>query len=179
MSLTQELLKELFTYKDGRLYRAKPIGRNFKVGTIVGYLMSYKCGVARYIVGIEGKYYLNSRLIFLLHRGYLPDIVDHINRDTTDDNITNLRAATSAQNNKNRSARKNKKGKYLGVCPYNDSGKWMAQGTVPGKGNKFIGSFETEKEAALAYNTHAFLYYGEFANLNIIEDQTSSLTTTG
>ncbi|MTW28615.1 hypothetical protein GM527_14040, partial [Streptococcus pneumoniae] len=47
--------------------------------------------------------------------------------------------------------------------------KWRAQGTEAGK-PKHIGLFETEIEAATAYDSWAKSTFGEFASLNFKED---------
>lgn len=104
-------------------------------------------------------------MIFLWNHGYLPKIVDHIDHNTLNDKIENLREASSSENNKNRMSRKNSTSQYLGV--HWEGKKWRVQIMV-NKKLKHIGCFLTEIEAALAYNKAAVMYHKEFANLNII-----------
>lgn len=165
--LTQERVKELFTYSDGFLYhkshRIKAMGY-----TKVDYLHKYNHG-DRYTTSINKKCFLCSRLIFLYHHGYMPQLVDHIDRNTQNDRIENLRPATRNQNNSNVTCHKNGTSKYLGVYSrfrYNHI-TWVAGIKSNGKQNH-LGHFKTENDAAKAYNAAAIIYHGEFANLNII-----------
>ena len=66
--LTQNLLKELFDYRDGELYWKVKKAVNTKVGDRAGgvILGGYR------IIGINGKSYLTHRLIFLYHHKHLP-----------------------------------------------------------------------------------------------------------
>jgi hypothetical protein len=93
--------------------------------------------------------------------------IDHINRDKLDNRLCNLRVCLQGQNSANVPTRKNKKNsKYKGVHQ-TASGKWQAQIWFNNK-NHGLGSFDTEKEAALAYNKKASEIQGEFAYQNII-----------
>lgn len=90
--------------------------------------------------------------------------VDHKNGDTLDNRRSNLRIATVSQNRMNR---KKFEGYYS--SPYKGvsfkRGKWRAQITLDKK-VIHIGTFETELEAAKAYNDKALELHGEFAKLN-------------
>ena len=105
---------------------------------------------------------LNKKI--LMHREILnlsdPKVfVDHIDGNGLNNQKSNLRICNQHGNMRNR--KKNSKGSsiYKGVTR---SGKsWRAQ--VAGKP---IGSFQSETEAALAYNFCAKSYFGEFAKLN-------------
>jgi len=57
--------------------------------------------------------------------------------------------------------------KYRGVSFYKRTGKWFAQIRHGGK-NHNLGSFDTEKEAAIAYNEQAKIVWGDRAKLNHI-----------
>lgn len=103
----------------------------------------------------------------LLHRMIMgfPNkmLIDHRDRNGLNCQKYNLRICNNFQNNMNRTAFG--RSKYLGV---NYSRKYIqSRITVYGK-RIFLGIFETEESAALAYNEAAIKYYGEFANLNII-----------
>jgi hypothetical protein len=92
----------------------------------------------------KSKYKLVHRLIA---QAYLPDYsedlqVDHIDRCRTNNNISNLRMATHAENQHNRDA----KGYYF----YKRLNKWMAQIAINNK-QKYLGYFDTESEARQAY----------------------------
>ena len=164
--ITQELVKKYFDYKDGFLYR-KISPKKSKIGQRSSTLHKYKSG-DRYSTSLLNKNYLSSRLIFLYHKGYLPEFVDHKNNDQLDDRIENLREASREQNNSNVTSHKNCTSKYLGIHYHKRDLVWEAQIKTQKK-QIYLGRFKIEKEAALAYNKAALKYHGEFANLNIIE----------
>lgn len=91
--------------------------------------------------------------------------VDHINRNKLDNRRANLRLATNAQNQANRSARKNSKSGVKGVHFVPSEKKWKAQ--ITNKGVKVtLGRFADKEAAALAYNAAATKLFGDFALLN-------------
>jgi hypothetical protein len=92
-------------------------------------------------------------------------LIDHKDHSGLNNQKTNLRESTTAQNSKNRIGSGNSK--YLGVHLEKDSNKFVAQIRAEGKYKK-IGRFILESDAAKAYNEAAIKYHGEFANLNII-----------
>lgn len=94
--------------------------------------------------------------------------VDHINHDTKDNRKENLRICTNHENSLN-TQKQNRKtsSKYKGVCFDKKSNKWRAIIAYKGK-QKYLGTFENEKDAALEYNKHAIEMFGEYANINIL-----------
>ena len=90
-------------------------------------------------------------------------LFDHINRDTFDNRKCNLRPCTLSQNMANKQRYKNAKHKYKGAYP--KSGKWQAELRYEGKLYS-LGRFNTEEEAAHAYDTKAKELFGAFATLN-------------
>jgi|SRR5579863_639388 len=164
--LTQEFLKELFDYKDGFLYWKVRISIRCIIGKAAGYISKREKGDRR-CIGINGKKYLISRIIFLYHKGYLPVNVDHEDQNPLNDKIENLRDASCAQNSFNKSSRKNSSSKYKGVSFFKRDQKWRVQIYI-NKKNTHVGYYDKETVAALAYNKKAVFYHKEFANLNII-----------
>lgn len=156
----KQLEKEL-EYKDGKLY-----WKRSRLGTSAGLAGSKNPNL--YVkMAFFGRNCLAHRLIFLMHHGYLPKQIDHINRNKNDNRIENLRAATDAENKRNHGMKYNNNSGYKGV---RKSGKnWAAQ--IRGRDGKhcWLGTFKTKEEAALKYNEAAIKFHGEFAYMNIIK----------
>lgn len=89
--------------------------------------------------------------------------IDHINRNALDNRKVNLRICTRQQNICNE-VRKNKSG-LRGVHFRDRKKPWVAYITVKRKQIN-LGSFNTEKEAAIVYDKKAKELFGEFATLN-------------
>ena len=92
---------------------------------------------------------------------------DHINGDKSDNRRQNLRTCTRAENQQNRRRHKETLCKYKGVRTFQRGNKYGAQIRVSGQ-LKHLGCYETEGEAAKAYNKAALYHFGEFASLNNI-----------
>lgn len=107
----------------------------------------------------------------LLHRviANCPDdkIIDHINHNTLDNRKENLRICVNAENCRNMNKPKHGvTSVYKGVRKYRNN-----KYSVCIKYNKkqiHIGYYDSEIEAAKAYDKAALKYHGEFAKLNII-----------
>lgn len=92
--------------------------------------------------------------------------VDHINGNVLDNRRTNLRLASRSQNSMNKAKTKKPKSSiYKGVKWDKQMKKWRANICINYK-LIFIGLFNNEKQAALAYDKKAKELHGEFANLN-------------
>ena len=89
--------------------------------------------------------------------------VDHINHNKLDNRHANLRICTGQENKHNQIQPKGIS-QYRGITP-TASGKWQAQIKVNGEKIR-LGTYATEREAALVRDQAARKYHGEFAILN-------------
>lgn len=149
----------LFEYIDGILYYNSAISHR-KVGQIAGSMSN-----GRWRVSVKNNQVLRSRVVFLMHNGFVPTYIDHIDRDKLNDRIENLRECTCSENNANRSLNKNKRFIYRGVTT---TGRESYKKFRAVMHDKVLGVFDTQEQAALAYNKEAVKRYGDFAILNII-----------
>jgi hypothetical protein len=91
--------------------------------------------------------------------------VDHIDSNGLNNQKSNLRIATHQQNLFNQRKRSGGTSQYKGVCWCKRSERWLAQLVINRK-NKVLGYFDDEISAAVAYDTAAMFYFGEFARKN-------------
>jgi hypothetical protein len=158
-TLTKEYLQSIFEYKDGNLYRKITTSPKAKVGKKVGFLISRK----RVQTVLNKKYYLVHRLIFMMFHGYMPKLIDHINGNSLDNRIENLREATHSQNCMNRKLSKSSKSRVKNVCLNKPTNKWKAFITVNNK-QIHLGYFVDIKDAEQAVIEARKKYHKEFAN---------------
>ena len=172
-----ELLETLFsvsaTSPSGLIWKVQR-SNNIKVGQVAG-RKDYRGYWAVNITTDKTRLYKTHRIVYYLETKIDPGLlhIDHVNG--VKDNIK-LRVATSQQNGANRKKQNLYKNKscsscYKGVSWHKRDQKWCAQIMINQKA-KYLGYFDSELEAALAYNNEALKYFGEYAQLNIlIENQ--------
>lgn len=169
-NITQDEIKRAFDYRDGELI-IKESRYSHLIGTSAGvarYLGFPR--ILRHLIWYKNIRFKRYQLVFLWHNGYIPDCIDHADRNTVNDRIENLREATHAQNMANTNKNKKSNSPYKGVTIEKGRAniRWRSKIMFDGK-RISIGLFESEQAAALAYNRKAVEIYGEFANLNIIK----------
>lgn len=96
--------------------------------------------------------------------------VDHCNGNCLDNQKSNLRLATHADNQHNRKTQRNNTSGYKGVIWHVTNKNWVARIVINGK-KQHIGSFQSKHDAAKAYNEFALQTFGQFARLNKIEGE--------
>lgn len=156
--MVKELAHSLFEYKNGILY--------WKLKNRIAGHLDKSNGYIR-IRYKEGFYY-SHRLIYLMHYGYMPSYIDHIDGCKTNNLINNLRECTQQQNSYNSKVSKNNKLGYKGISIHN--GKYRAVCTLNGK-QTLIGYYKTLNEAIISYNDRVKVNYGDFALLNQIKNK--------
>lgn len=140
-----EYLHENYEVDCGKLIRKKAY-KQWKKGSEVGTVgaRGYKT------LSVMGKRYYVHRLIFLMEYGFLPDLIDHINGDKTDNRIENLREAGKVENALNLlGPHTDNVSGFLGVTYRKDTGKYSARfrGIT-------LGCFDSPEEAHLAYSEY-------------------------
>ncbi len=141
----QNFLHVNFEYKEGALYYKNKISHKSKIGEKAGHLLN-----GYLITQIQKTTYRVHQLIFLYHHGYIPKIIDHIDRNPLNNNIENLREVTKSENGFNRGKNKNNTSKYKCVTYMKDKKKWKAYIKINGK-QKHLGYFMAPELAYEAY----------------------------
>ena len=146
--ITQEELKELFTYCDetGNILRKVRTNQRNKVGDIAGTKLN------GYItIGVNGNPYKAHRLIWIMEYGSIDSKlqIDHVNGIRDDNRLVNLRLVTPSVNNQNRARPNHNKSGVIGVAWYEPLSKWSAKITV-NKDRKHLGYFVDIKNAIKA-----------------------------
>lgn len=142
---TQDELKEMFEYRDGELFWKKVHKRDNmnKIGDKVGNLVN------KYLkVKLFYTYYSLARIIWKYFYGEPCCIIDHIDGNTLNNKIENLRDVSKIQNDRNKKCHRN--GKI--PCISNARRKTFGFEVKRRIGNKdyYLGVFNTLKEAEAA-----------------------------
>lgn len=122
-------------------------------------------GAAATMIG--GRPVQMHRMLVRPPAGY---VVDHANGNRLDNRRANLRVATEQQNAWNSQKKRRGLSRYKGVTWAAANRKWMAMIRVDEKA-KYIGLFESERAAAMAYDAEARLTCGEFACVNFPQNE--------
>lgn len=93
--------------------------------------------------------------------------VDHIDGNGLNNQKSNLRLCTNAENSMNRKKRTDTLSKYKGVFRLKGRDTYRVEIYKDGK-KHIIGHFKDEDEGALAYNEAAKKMFGDFARPNVI-----------
>ena len=149
--------KELFEYRDGELYWKVDVAHNVKAGSIAGNIQ--KTGYKR--LRFEGKDYLVHRIIFLIHHGFLPKMVDHHDLNPLNNNIENLRDADRSKNGMNQKLHSNNS---LGLKNISMAGNKFRVQIQFNNVYKSIGYFDDLELAELVAIEARDKYHGEYTN---------------
>jgi hypothetical protein len=104
--------------------------------------------------------FMVHRLVCAAFHGESDLTVDHIDRNPLNNNAENLRWVSQGENNHNRL---HKKSGYRGISMQRN--KYAAYGSE-GHRTIYLGKFETEEDAAKAYDNYASKKYGNLAIIN-------------
>jgi hypothetical protein len=114
---------------------------------------------------------VNGKRIKMEHMIVAPPdgmIIDHIDRNTLNNQRSNLRITTQSVNIHNRTKQPGSS-LYRGISRRPD-GSWLSQAWKDGQ-HYYIGIFDGEREAALAYDRVAKQLWGDYAVLNFSEGE--------
>ncbi len=140
--------------------------RDMSIGTHAGMPAGTIYANGRRYITISRKRYFASHLAWLYHYGTWPAaLIDHKNRNRSDDRIENLREASPVQNGANRCVSSNNvcgiKGVQKRVSRRGDV-TWRARIRVHGT-LIYLGQFSNPGLASAAYADAARKYFGDFA----------------
>ena len=120
--LTSDLLHTLFEERDGELYRKVTRGGS-KAGSRAGHVgnRGYR------IVVVNGRQYMEHRLIWIMHGNDPVQMLDHIDGNQLNNRIENLRPATNSQNQMNMRLPKDNTSGIKGVSWNKREQRWIGQ----------------------------------------------------
>lgn len=99
-------------------------------------------------IDICGQKIYAHRIAWAIHYGEHPgEEIDHINGDSLDNSIANLRQVSHQENCKNVKLQAGSRSGYCGVSWHEETGKWRARVKINGK-EQHIGLFDDPQEAA-------------------------------
>jgi hypothetical protein len=154
LEISQERVLELFDYDDGKLFH-KSNNEPAKIYVTKGH---------RYArIKFDKQEFKLHRIIFLYHKGYLPDIIDHINGDRYDNQIENLREANTYQNRQNSRIYSTSKSGVKNVYWCKKMNKWKVIMNINGETHIF-GYYVDIEEAKQVATSMRDKYFKDFAN---------------
>lgn len=152
--ICKEYAHELFEYRDGKLYwkiNKFKVTKGKEAGCIKAKGYKY--------VGIDSRQYRVHRVIFLMHHGYVPPIIDHKDNDRLNNKIENLQEISNSENLLKAPLRK---GNSTGIkCLQKRGNKYILRSTTK-YGSIHLGTFKTLEGAIM----EAKAFYGsEFKSI--------------
>lgn len=157
--LTQGKLKSLLNYspETGLFHWLSEKQNSIQSGDLAGW--QDEQGYWR--ITIDGHDYRAHRLAWLYMHGVMPDMVDHKNRNRSDNRASNLRQCNASQNAMNRKTQANNKSGVPGVIWNKREKKWKAFTKSNGK-QISLGTYAEKDDAILARERHCQHAHGEF-----------------
>jgi len=156
--ITQQQTLNLFDYRDGALFwKIKP-AKQIAIGAEAGCKNSYGYSVVR----VNGVLHGTHRIVFLMHHGYLPKYIDHVDGNRLNNNIDNLREATACQNAYNKPVQSNSSSGVKGVRWHKQIKHWCVEIQV-NKVKHYLGIYKDLELAGLVAAEARDLYHGNFA----------------
>lgn len=136
--------------------------RRIKIGEIAGSKRRNRVRLSSTYNGVTRQFFAH-RYAFWLMNGFIRDEIDHIDRNPSNNRISNLRIATRSQNQFNNGLRPDNNSGVTGVSKA-QGGKWRARISKNGK-PILIGTFSKKEDAIAARSSAEIELYGEFSPL--------------
>jgi len=167
--LTQRYIHELMEYDE---YTGIATWKKNRGGNRSGERVGSLDDAGYRVVTIDEVKHKFSHLVWLYCYGWMPNpnsdrpVIDHENKPSDDDRLSNLRLATRSENNYNRG--KTTRHKHPELQDYKGvretpTGRFKAEIRY-NKIYKHLGVYDTPKEAHEAYKRAAEKYHGDFKN---------------
>jgi hypothetical protein len=162
--LTQDRLKSLLNYNPATGEFTWAVDRGGRrIGEVAGYIGRDKYRKAYRRTRVDGKEYLVHRLAWLYSYGEWPkNEIDHIDQNSLNNRLSNLRDVTTLENQKNQKTPKNNSSGTMGVYFDIAAQKWRAYINVESK-RLHLGLFKS-KEDAISARKKAEVKYGFHKN---------------
>ena len=158
--MTKDEAVSLFEYKDGDLYWKVDRGNRKTKGKLCGQVNNHGYRFTRY----KGKTILNHRIIFLMHHGYLPKTIDHVDGNPANNRIENLRECTMSQNQYNRKTDARSKLGLRNIQFHNRDQGYVVRFRLKGKTHCF-GAYKDLELAQLVADEFINNHHKEFTRL--------------
>jgi preprotein translocase subunit SecF len=155
--INKDYLNSILEYRDGDLYwkepkRGRRLNRKIGVFTKQKYLK----------ITINDKTYLLHRIIYIMFHGNLNEQIDHIDGNSNNNRIENLRKATNSQNNQNKPISKANKSGFKNVSWSKQKKSWKVQIDISNV-KTFFGYYKDLELADLVAQEARNKYHKEFA----------------
>ena len=154
--LDQKTLLNIFEYRDGKLYWKNAVLPSFN-----GKEAGYNNGAGYKKVTIKNKQYYVHRIIYMMHYGILPKLIDHRDCNPKNNLVENLREATHSQNTINHKG-KNKASSGIRNVSFNKQRNKYCVYLKVNQKSKFFGNFDDLELAELVAFEARRKYYGKF-----------------
>lgn len=157
----RDILNGLFNYVDGKLFWKQLNEKGFnRGGSEAGTVNKGRVFIRSRKLPVNN--YSRSRIVWTMHNGDVPSglVVDHINRNTMDDRLENLRLLTISQNCANTKGKSTKTSNLpKGVYNCSAEGKYRFQAVRNGETFSLINtSLDNAKKAAFEFFERESLY---------------------
>lgn len=152
-----------YDYETGKLYWKVMTKQRQRNGGEAGYI-KYRKGtdkVSSRLITYKGKQTGVHRIIYKMHYGHCPDVLDHIDGNPLNNKIDNLRSADPTLNQWNTKKRINNTSGLTGVVWHKAADQWRARITCKGVVHE-LGFTDSKFEAACLRKSAELKMFGSF-----------------